>query len=291
MGQSLKSKNGSWLRALLGTCAIASLGLTAASTAHAQAEDDARLGILGIIIIWGADDFGDSGNTPIVSDFIINSGAGNTAANSGDVDLIAGDVHTVVTGSLIPTADGTISSNGVPFRVQNIPGGGFTTDPNNDGILSADDGFGAFALRTGSDINTRRGELESSFYVASNSAFSIDATATPIGATDAATLDRMRVRMRVTLTGDDGLAFGGAAQFPHSAGAAGGIRANFRRLSTMTTPFNVFNGNQPTARTRGSIADQSVRFDLTYRYNSGNIDLSDGVIDATAQVVYTAYIP
>lgn len=261
------------------------------SAAQAQTENNPRFQPPGVLIIWGADGFGSGANAPIVSDFVIDSGSGDTAATSGDADLIQGDVHTVVTGNLTPTANGTVSSNGVPFRVQRIPTGGFTTDPNGDGILTADDAFGAFQIHGNSDINTRRGELETSFYIASNAPFSIDAVATPLGATDDVAFDRMRVRMRVTQTGNDGVAFGSAAQFPHSGGAAGGIRANFRRLSAMRTPLNVFAGNQRTARARGSIAEQSVRFDLTYLYNSGNIDLSDGVVDATAEVVYTAYIP
>ncbi|MBR9834900.1 MAG: hypothetical protein GYB42_06860, partial [Alphaproteobacteria bacterium] len=54
---------------------------------------------------------------------------------------------------------------------------------------------------------------------------------------------------------------------------------------------NIFSGNRRTARAPGSIADQSVRFDQTYRWNTGNIDLSQGVIDVEAEVVYTVFIP
>jgi len=273
---------------------VVAFGLAATigmGTASAQTEDNPRLRAPGILIIWGADGFGDNASAPVVSDFIIDSGSGATAATSGDADLIAGDVHTVVTGTLAATQNGLVSSNGVPFRVQRVTGGAFTTDPNGDGVLDASDAFGAFQIRGNSDINTRRGEIQTSFYVASNTAFSIDATATPLGSTEADAFGRIRVQMRVTESGNDGLAFGSAAQFPHTGGTAGGINANFRRLSTMTTPFQVFAGNQQTARVAGSIAQQSVRFDLTYRYNSGDIDLSDGVIDATAEVVYTAYIP
>ena len=49
--------------------------------------------------------------------------------------------------------------------------------------------------------------------------------------------------------------------------------------------------NRRTAASPGSIADQSVRFDLDYRWNTGNIDLSDGTFDVAADVVYTVYIP
>lgn len=278
-----------WPRSLIltGGFLLATAGLPGSSAV----VDQKNFRIAGLVFVWGADGFDPAGNAPIVSDFVIDTGNGSSAATSGDTDLIAENVHTVVTGTLVPTGDAAATANGAPFRIQNIPGGGFTTDPNGDGVLTADDSFGAFAIRANSDINTRRAELYSSFYVASNVAFSIDGQATPLGATTPDAFDRMRVTLAVTNSGNDGLGFGSAAQYPHSAGPAGGSRANNRRLSTMTTPFNVFNGNQRTAVSRGSIADQSVRFDLTYRYNSGDIDLSDGVIEASAEVLYTVYVP
>ena len=49
------------------------------------------LNVDGVAIVWAAD---ASGTAPIVSDFIIDSGG-------ADTDLINGDVHTVITGSLV----------------------------------------------------------------------------------------------------------------------------------------------------------------------------------------------
>ena len=85
---------------------VVAFGLAATigmGTASAQTEDNPRLRAPGILIIWGADGFGDNASAPVVSDFIIDSGSGATAATSGDADLIAGDVHTVVTGILAAT--------------------------------------------------------------------------------------------------------------------------------------------------------------------------------------------
>ena len=65
----------------------------------------------------------------------------------------------------------------------------------------------------------------------------------------------------------------------------------YRRLSTLTGGRDIFRGNRRTAATAGTIADQSVRFDLDYRWNTGNIDLSDGTFDVEAEVIYTLYIP
>jgi len=100
--------------------------------------------------------------------------------------------------------------------------------------------------------------------------------------------------MRMTESGTDGgLSFGSAAQIPHTGGGtASGVQwGGYRRLSTLTAGRDIFRGNRRTAYTAGSIADQSVRFDLDYRWNTGNIDLSDGTFDVAADVIYTVYIP
>ncbi|MEL7482171.1 MAG: hypothetical protein AAGJ29_11480 [Pseudomonadota bacterium] len=261
--------------------------MSAIMPASGAIEDVAHFNVLGMVVVWGADGFDATGQAPVVSDFVIDS----NPAGGLDADLITDDVFTVVTGTLTATQNATASTNGVPFRVQRVQGGAFTTDFDNDGVLTAADTFDPFTIRGNSDINTRRGELFTSFYVASNVPFNIEGQARPLGTTDADAFNRMRLQLRVTQTGDDGLAFGSAAQFPHTAGAAGGSRANNRRLSTMATPIDVFRGNQRTARIRGTLSEQSVRFDLRYRYNSGNIDLADGVIDASAEVIYTIYVP
>lgn len=255
--------------------------------ASAQMAASPRFQVDGLVIVWGADGPAPGGRAPIVSDFIVDTGTGDTAATSGDVDLINGDVHTVVSGSLVPVSAAALDADGIPIRVRNVDGGGFTFNAQP----GATDLFDAFGLRDNSGIDTRRAELTSSFYVASNTAFAIDAEARPLGTTTAAEFNNIRLRLRVTESGNDGLAFGNAAQFPHSGGTAGGSRANGRRLSSLTTPRRVFVGNQATARVRGSIAQQSVRFDLRYRYNSGVYSLSDGIINASAEVTYTVYVP
>lgn len=261
-----------------------------APIASARMVDAPTLRAMGIVIVWGADAAGTSGNAPVVSDFVIDTGTGNNAASSGDIDLIGGDVHTVVTGTLTPVAAAGTGANGSPFRLR-IPGPDIVTDSQTDGVLDARDTFDAFTINNNAGIDTFRAEISSSFYVASNTAFSIDAQAAPTGTTTPTEFNEIRLRIRVTPSGNDGLAFGSAAQFPHSTGAAGGGVPNNRRLSNFETPARVFRGNQATALTRGSIAEQSVRFDLRYRFNTGVYDLSEGVIDAAAEVTYTVYVP
>ncbi len=119
---------------------------------------------------------------------------------------------------------------GAPLRVQRVVGGDFTTDFDGNGVMDADDTFSAFRLRNTSDINTRRMEIFTSFYFASNVPFSIDGIATPVGDTPPDQMNRMRAYFDgVTLSGDDGLPFGNAAQLPHSGGTTGGRRMNGRR--------------------------------------------------------------
>lgn len=248
--------------------------------------------VLGTVIVWGAD---QASGAPIVSDFVIDTGTGGTGASSGDADLIAGDVHTVVTGSLVRTQDAVNSAVGsMPYIIDNTGSGSINTDSNGDGILTDADSFSAFALTGAADERVNTTQTRSSFYVASNVPFAIDAQAqSPVGFNGAVVLAVTWLEMSVTRTGNDGIPFGSAAQFPHSAGATGGVDP-IRRLTTLRTPDRVFEGNQPTAASRGSITDQSVRFDLTYTINAANLrgyDLSLGTFDFEVDMVYTVYVP
>lgn len=236
----------------------------------------------GVAIVWAAD---SSGTTPIASDFIVEGSGAN-------VDLIGTDVHTVVTGSL-DALDGSFPDGaGATLRIENIPGSGNQTTRQGDRFTSSSDVLNPFRLDATTDVRTIRSDILSSFYVATNKAFNIDVVASAVG--DPADLALIRLRMRMTESGtDDGFSFGSAAQFPHSGNAndSGMQWGGYRRLSLLTGGADIFRGDRRTAETPGSIADQSVRFDLDYRWNTGNIDLSDGTFDVEAEVIYTVYIP
>lgn len=237
----------------------------------------------GVVIVWGAD---ATSTTPIVSDFIIEDGGAST-------DLISGDVFTVLTGTLDALDESYSDDAGATLRVRRIQGGpNQDTAANGDRVTDASDSFTAFGLRANTDVRTIRSEIESSFYVASNKAFNIDAVSSAAG--DPADLNLIRLQVRVTESGNDaGLSFGTNAQLPHSDNSAiGGLQwTNYRRLSNLTGGQTMFTGNRRTAEATGDIASQSVRFDQTYRWNTGNIDLADGVFDVEAEVEYTVYIP
>lgn len=236
----------------------------------------------GVAIVWAAD---STGTTPIASDFIVEGSGAN-------VDLIGTDVHTVVTGSL-DALDGSFPDGaGATLRIENIPGSGNQTTRQGDRFTSSSDVLNPFRLDATTDVRTIRSDILSSFYVATNKAFNIDVVASAVG--DPADLALIRLRMRMTESGtDDGFSFGSAAQFPHSGNAndSGMQWGGYRRLSLLTGGADIFRGDRRTAETPGSIADQSVRFDLDYRWNTGNIDLSDGTFDVEAEVIYTVYIP
>lgn len=252
--------------------------------ASAQMTTGQRFEALGAVIVWAAD---ATGQAPVASDFILDTGTGNSAASSGDIDLIGTDVHTVVTGTLAPAA---IRAEGQPIQITGA--GGFLTDRQPNGVLDTQDTFEAFRLRGSNGIETTRAEIFSSFFIASNTAFSIDAQATPIGATTDNEFGRIRLQFRMTENGNDGLAFGTSAQIPHTGNTtASGTSSNNRSLNDFTAPRRIFAGNRRTARLPGTIAQQSVRFDSRYRYNDGNYELSDGKIDAQAEVIFTVYIP
>lgn len=261
-------------------------------SAHAELVDRPHFRLDGLVIVWAAD---SAGGAPVVSDMIIDSGTGTSAATSGDIDLISSDVHTVVTGSLVATQDGLASSTGgMPFLLTNTDRGTISTDTNGDGVVSGADAFTSFGLQNITDARVDAVRQSSSFYVASNVPFAIDAQAfTPTTFTEFILLQITRVQLSMTQSGDDGLAFGSSAQLPHSGGATAGFAPTFR-LWDLRVPRNVFTGNQRTAAQPGTIADQSVRFDAEYSIAAANLtgyDLSLGTFDFQVEVVYTVYVP
>ncbi|MEM9937664.1 MAG: hypothetical protein AAF768_02350 [Pseudomonadota bacterium] len=272
-------------------CTIA-LGSAAALSGSAQITDRANLSRAGIVIVWGAD---SSSAVPVASDFVIDTGTGTSAATSGDLDLITGDVHTVVTGTLSATQDSFSGVTGsMPFIITNTAAGDIQTDTSGDGRLSADDSFTAFGLNSGTDTRVDATRQYSSFYVASNVPFAIDAqTFNPGSTTEFILMLITRVQLSATRVGNSEINFGSSAQLPHSGGSTSGFAGSFR-LWDLRTPRNIFTGDQRTAVSPGSIADQSVRFDAEYAISAASLtgyDLSLGTFDFEVEVVYTVFVP
>lgn len=265
----------------------------AGGAARSDTQDRLGFNIPGLVIVWAAD---DAGGTPKVLDFVLDTASGTGA----DTDLIADDAFTVVTGTLTP-AFGSSDSDDVPsrvFEIYNSPDGNGSTDSNGNGVSDAGDQFGAFALSNRTNVGLRDSVATTSFYVASNTSFNIDAQAIRVVGRNDWVLGKIFWDMTVTVQGDDGLAFGSRAQFPHSDGEDGGVAA-VANLLEMKNRQTVFMGNQPTAQDRGTIAQQSVRFDVVYTLGSWRgytlstpgTQMADGIYEVEAEVTYTVWVP
>jgi len=297
--------------------AIAGTALTAmmASTAYASVIDRPFFQVLGVVVVWGADGFDDASGTqaPIVSDFVVGLGA------AGGTDLIAGDVTTVLTGSLTPigaAGNGIDAASFDPITGQ--VNGGVFTDAGTAGLLDVGDSLTAFEIDQDTDVDAVGSTSHaSSFYVASNTDFEIRASRTDANVTGALTgvnaagavaaLDTTNIswEMSITASGNDGLRFGtdagGAAVSQDPTGGAAGVStlASLDAISNdAAAPTTVFVGGQRTAAERGSLAEQSVRFDVEYNLDTDlstageqGFDLSTGVGTISSDVTYTIFVP
>ena len=268
--------------------------LMTASTAYASIIDRPFFQVLGVVVVWGADD-AETDNTPVVSDFVLLTPATGTAG----ADLIAVDGGTVVTGTLLAVKDGVVNTDGTTAAVNPVSGGadnGTFADNGTTGVLDAADTLTAFGIDANSDVGAGMVQTHnSSFYVASNAAFDIFAQSSNFAATGdfnvgATALDESNISfsMALTVSGDDGLAYGANAQNP------GTFPGTVTALDGMAVATKVFDGTQRTASARGNLASQSVRFDNTYTLDDGTglgYDLSMGSGTVQADVTYTVYVP
>ena len=266
----------SYRNLLLAGAALAASTLAVATPANASIIDRPHFKVLGVVIVWAADE--TNGNTPIATDFVINDQVG-----SGDTDLIGGtttDGRTVLTGTLTATAD-SASTAGLG-SVLDIDNGANIATVNTDSPSS----FSAFDV-TGASLTGGALTYDSSFYVASNTAFAINGVATQTNQSGDFAMTDIGYSMDVTVTGTDGgLTFGGNAQNP------GGSFTPFADLSEVDGTNPVFVGTDRTAASAGTIVAQSVRFDATYTLGAGGVyDLSQGAGEIQADVVYTVFVP
>lgn len=252
--------------------------------AQASIVDNPHFRVLGLVVVWSA----DSGGNAEVNDFVIGAGA------AGGTDLIASNGNTVVTGSLAPTATSVAGAS--TFDVTNAASNPNFQDDGN-GVLDAADTFDAFQIDNTTDVETGGAVLRSSFFVASNTEFNIVADADLV--TDPATTDFTLADIGFVLshtnddtgqTESDGttpFAFGSAANA--SVGTSVGTVTDLADIETAGT---VFNGTQRTAANRGTLMEQSVRFDVTYTLGgTQGYDLSMGAGDVEADVTYTVFVP
>ncbi|MEL6566777.1 MAG: hypothetical protein AAFQ22_00055 [Pseudomonadota bacterium] len=264
----------------------AALMAVAGMPAQASIVDNPHFRVLGLVVVWSA----DAGGNTVVNDFVIGAGA------AGGTDLISGtNGNTVVTGSLAATA--TSVGGASNFDITGAVTSPNFSDVNSDGFLDAGDTFDAFTIDDTTDVGVSGAQLNSSFFVASNTAFNIVADADLV--TDPATTDFTLADIGFSLshTNDDtgqteadgttAFAFGSAAN-----ASVGTSTAAVTDLGDIETAGTVFTGSARTAANRGTIQEQSVRFDATYTLGgTQGYDLSMGAGDVEADVTYTIFVP
>lgn len=262
---------------LLAGAAMAVSSATLATQANASIIDRPHFKVLGVVVVWAAEEA--TGNTPIATDFIINDTVG-----SGDTDLIAADGRTVVTGSLTPTKDSL--STAALGDILTIDNDG---DPSNGVTVTADTATPTFFNAFDVTGETLGGDIthNSSFFVASNTAFNIDGDAVALTESGDFTMADISFSMAVTPSGTvatSGIDHGSAAQDPQGTFPA------FANLGAVSST-DVYQGGRRTALSPGSITQQSVRFDATYQLGTTGYDLSMGAGEVEAAVTYTVYVP
>lgn len=268
-------------------------GLLGTIHANANVTDTAFFKALPMVIVWGADAAAEGTPTanPVASDLIL---LGGTSGSAGS-DIIAGNVFPVITGTLTPAPQSPAATSGSLLSITNqtaLPaGGGILTDNATVGLLNAADTMTPFGIQTNTAVNFSANSIRRSFYVASNARFDLFAQSGAVAATgdfSALTPANISWAMAITTSGtDSSLAFGGNAQDPSVGGTGVAAATNLGAFSSFT---KVFGGGRRTALSNGSIAGQSVRFDVTYGLAGGyNFSLGTGTV--SVPVTYTVYNP
>ncbi len=273
-----------------------------ASTAYASVIDRPYFRVLGVVVVWGANDTNaNSGSAPVASDFVLLDATSGTAGN----DLISTDAYTVITGTMDPIPGDATAVDGATVVLDPLTGetsGGTFVDNGTSGVLDAADTLTAFGMDATTDVSGDLiGTHTSSFFVASNAAFDIYASSSaPTTTGDFTTLTAANIAYSLAVnagTGTEGIGWGSASQDPSTGGT--GVDATITDLGDLTGgAVKVFDGGQRTAASNGSLSQQSVRFDATYDLDSDlgtagiqDYDLSLGAGSITADVTYTVYVP
>lgn len=270
------------------------VSLLTATQVFAAAVDRPFFRAGSVVIIWGADNFFEENwDAPVASDFYLLD---NISSGSEGADIVAGDVYTVN----FPFDPIHSGDAGWPFQISGQTfGGAYTSNPSFQ-VLDENDSYSAFGLDNNTNIDLLGNNARFSwFFVASNSAFDIYAEVSNLVATgDFSTLDFDNITYRLIVRAPASGSIGQNAQDPSQGGlgivkgqAAGDTLGDFT-----AGPVKVFDGGRKTARTAGTIAQQSAGFASIYTLqgasiNGNNYDLSMGVGNLSADVSYTVYVP
>lgn len=277
----------------LSTLGLAVAGFLGTIQANAAVSDTAFFKALPMVVVWGADAAAEGTPTanPVASDFVLLGGTSGTVGS----DIIAGNVFPVITGTLTPAPQAPVATAGSLVSITApaaLPAGGCVlTDNAATGVLNAADTMTAFGIQSTTAVNFANNALRRSFYVASNARFDLfgqAGTVTATGDFSALTPTNISWSMAMTTTGtDSSLAFGANAQDPSVCGTGFIASTTLNSFSTLT---KVYDGGRKTALNAGTLASQSVRFDVTYGL-AGGYNFSMGAGSLSVPVTYTVYNP
>lgn len=279
----------------LSVLSLSLMGIFGTIPSNAAVQDTAFFRALPMVIVWGADAAaeGTPSANPVASDLVLLGGTTGTAG----ADIIAGNVFPVITGTLnaapqAPATAGSLISIANPAAAP--ASGGVLTDNAPTGVLSAADSMTAFGIQSSTAVNFANNAVKRSFYVASNAKFDLFALAGAATVTGdfatapALTASSISWTMAITPSGNDGLSFGTNAQNPTGTGSGVAATTNLGAFSSAT---KVFGGGRKTAASDGSIAAQSVRFDVTYGLVGTGYNFAMGSGSISVPVTYTVYNP
>ena len=255
-----------------------------------------------IVIVFGASDFEeDGGVAPVVYDFhVLDRATSGQAAP----DLIADDGRSINYNSARYNPIQSGESSGWEYQINNQTFGGVFNSSGPHQTLDENDSYSAFGLDNTTDIDLLgNGNRASRFYVASNVPFDIFGQASNLTATgdfSSMTYANIRYRLRYQVSGGGGVnRWGRSAQDPAPGGNGVIYGSNiglFTLLGLSAVPIKVFQGEQRTAQSSGSIMDHAVSFQSRYNLigstiTGNNYDFSQGVGSLGADVTYTVYTP
>ncbi|MEM1146943.1 MAG: hypothetical protein AAGH49_04070 [Pseudomonadota bacterium] len=246
--------------------------------AQASTLDRPHFHVAPMVILWAADD--SDGTAPVVVDFIVEDASGV------DTDLIAANGRTLLTGSLTATPDAAGAvQRGIEWVVRASGEDLVTIDTLSPAA------FSAFSLDDDPRTFARDSNHASAFFAASNTPFSIRAIASVLGSPVNFGLSDIDFESSISSNGiHGGLSYGTSTSNPSITRLPTG-----RPLSDFTGEgLDVFVASEATAAAPGSIAQQSVKFEVGYIFDTdlnGAFDLADGYGEIQAEFTYTAYVP